>query len=171
MSDICKCDKVHTGAGVIVIDTKNNHLILTRDFRKEYNDFGGGCEKDELCYETASRELYEESRCTIEVLPHIMKKNKYVQVHTKGGHIYTCFIHYTDNVSCNAFYEAKNKIKHLPKQYHETTKMSRFDINKIKASIKNGNVNKFQMTVGGHAVSLFERVMMIIDLAIKKNYL
>lgn len=158
----------YTGAGVLVVDAKAQQVILVEDHTGEFRDMGGRRSRGTRCAETASAELYQETRMTMNVDAKTLRSScKYVDIDAGPGKLYRCFIYYSSNVSCSAFYKAYDKVdvKQLPKELRETTRMTRFPL----SGIKRNPTSRTQTTDQGRTVPLGGRVRKVLEKAIAKK--
>jgi hypothetical protein len=125
-----------TGAGVLILHEKNRkyYVILAKNkFKNIYEDLGGSLDPNETPEMCAAREVLEESRGVIRINPHDLSFCPYIDIIRPGStNAYRCFIYRLNdpNFSCKIFYMT-NPL-YLPQAYRETTKLSRFPLEKLR---------------------------------------
>jgi hypothetical protein len=125
-----RCFSNIAGSGVLIITDSNtfagkHDVVLFKDHTGTFNDAGGKSE-GLPSLKTASKELYEESRTTVNVPENVLYGTKYIDIGKSRKHIYRCYILYIPKVSCASFYHVDTRgMSHC---YLETTQMTRFPI-------------------------------------------
>jgi len=106
----------YTGSGVILLDKKNNIMMLGIDYKNEISDFGGQIDKNEKIVETASRELFEETCSVINFDKNIISNSNSIDI-DRFNHKYRCYIVEYDNINFDSdvklFNINKQKIKDI----------------------------------------------------------
>jgi hypothetical protein len=162
-----KCFGNIAGSGVLIITDSNtfagkHDIILFRDHTGTFNDAGGKSE-GLPSLQTASKELYEESRTTLHVPENSLSRTKYVDIGHSSKHIYRCYILYIPKVSCTSFYHVDTKgLSHC---YLETTQMIRFPVPMIQDMIKKRSLTDHliddkhrSLPLGGRARSVLTKL-------------
>lgn len=134
-----KCWKGYSGAGVILV-TSNNELVLVREKRsKKYSDAGGNIQDDvpEPSIEmSASNELLEETRNLVKIPAKVLRHYPNFTVKDQtGNHVYRVYFVKKD-VSCAEFYESDTR--GLDSSFRETDKITKFPIDAALKSISTG---------------------------------
>ena len=143
------CERCKNGvcaAGVMLIDAITNDLFLVRNaITGEYADPGGRCDITDVDVETtACRETLEETRF-IRLSPELLYTTRHIDI-SSGRHIYRCFVVKLGGIHCSQFY--KTSVGHLPSQYRETDKMTRFSLHTIKAYYNTHHAIRLVSTTG-----------------------
>ena len=176
----------YQGSGVLIINTHTNskgitedHVIFFRmnDMNGVYDLPGGRCENDHASIEqTASIELYEESRKTISIKPTILQTLPSVAIDGRATGLrgkfkcYICRVQHIstkiyndnmsifdklisiDNTSFNGNVAMQQKLKDRLKSYLETNKLCRIPVKNIESLL--GTTNTICMDDEGILVTL-----------------
>ena len=112
--------------------TDLTHCVAGLDVKKKmWIDFGGGRDKGETPWQTANRELYEESSClfSLDEEPEL-----YVDREYKPGKVYRCYIAVTQLDPKWPKYFKENRREQVKPHYKEMSKIGFFRVDTVRDS-------------------------------------
>jgi hypothetical protein len=134
-----KCSLGYTGSGVLLYKKNNNckNFVLGLDYKNELTDFGGKIDyTSEKIWNTASRELFEESNRVFNISGREILSNDYIDI-DRNMHKYRCYILQIKDFDKSQFYHNKLDYKNSPFPYSEITNIIEIKEDNLKKLLFN----------------------------------
>jgi hypothetical protein len=158
-----------SGAGVLVLDTSKQQLLLIKDYHGQYNDMGGQLQApliDGVLERTAAAELLEETRGVMKVSAAELASAPRVSL-PKGYRMYILRRPDTTGL-CSRYYAIDPKKAGLGPSFCETEGLTRFPLQQF---LGKGGAGPTALTDTGRAVQLHDRVRTGINEALRQGLL
>lgn len=126
----------YSGAGVLLINGYD--ILLVKDYNKLFNVPGGKVDQGESLEQSASRELYEETRTVYDINVNLIKRLQSFKIETEIPDQYFKVYVFREPYIPNTTQRFRNiDTSRMSKHYKETSEMLRFPIIEIKKIFKN----------------------------------
>jgi hypothetical protein len=167
---------VYTGAGVLIVDTARSSILLVHDYTEDYNCCGGQIESDgeHRIVNTASKELYEETRTLISCDPTELLACPFVDVDVYRNNPWCQFRCYLLKITnlidiCDKF--AEIRLTTVNRDFYETKDLAYFPLKQFLD--RQSMLNICETMTGcdelGNKKRLNQRVISVIQAAIEQN--
>ena len=144
-----KCSLGYTGSGVLLYKKNNNckKFVLGLDYKNELTDFGGKIDfTSEKIWDTASRELFEESNRVFNISGREILSNDYIDI-DRNTHKYRCYILQIKYFDKNQFYNNKLDSIHSTLPYNEINNIIEIKEENLKKLLFNKSDNSYTFSL------------------------